>query len=68
MFGRSEEGFITNSIRFSDIVGDDGLTSGRLRYVSIDPIGETAGEVDVFAKEDATVIIIDEDDDDYPVV
>ena len=68
VFGRSEEGFITNSIRFSDIVGDDGLTSGRLRYVSIDPIGETAGEVDVFAKEDATVIIIDEDDDDYPVV
>ena len=34
VFGRNEAGFITNSIRFNDLAGDDGLTNRRLNRSS----------------------------------
>ena len=50
VFGRNEAGFITNSIRFNGLAGDDGLTSRRLSRSSIVNIGESEDddEFDIF--------------------
>lgn len=45
VFGRNEAGFITNSIRFNGLAGDDGLTSRRLSRSAIDDLDD---ESDVF--------------------
>ena len=45
VFGRNEAGLITNSVRFNDLAGDDGLTSRRLNRSAIDDLDD---ESDVF--------------------
>ena len=50
VFGRNEAGFITNSIRFNDLAGDDGLTNRRLNRSSALDLGESEddGKFDIF--------------------
>jgi len=51
VFARDEDGNITNSIRLQNIIGDDGITDGRLNRASIDDLSGAdifvnAGEFD----------------------
>ena len=40
VFQRDENGFITDSIRLEDVIGDDGITTSRLNNASIDTLSE----------------------------
>ena len=45
VFGRNDQGIITDSVRLEDVIGDDGLTSSAL--AGFDAIGESGG-IDIF--------------------
>ena len=45
VFGRNDQGIITDSVRLEDVIGDDGLTSSAL--AGFDAIGESGG-IDLF--------------------
>lgn len=61
VFGRDSENpdIITSSLRLEDVVGDDGLTSRRLRQNSVDTLGNA--ELDVFA---GSAVAVGTDSDD----
>ena len=62
VFGRDENGFITDSVTLEGLIGDDGITNGRLSVSSIDEL--TDGDVFVDASDDIENELSGTSDDD----